>query len=426
MSKQHAPVQQHGDQASQQADTSQQRSSPDRGGNTRKQDQLLFLTDIQAWLRYQQVMLEGLQGTHRTQRIQGILKVISEKNSAFLQGEDIDLSTLPAAPSAPHPPTLENLLPGLSSAVQPLQRALISPPQRAPSPEGSSVPADMFKMDNIMNLFNGGPPSGELQTVTTTGGQQTKELQMLTSQVMALKLKLPGENGSFSVQKYGDRSSVVKILKHCIEVGIKSPDQVAYILATAWHESRLGTWMTESGWLSERSAERYAEKNYGPKGRAPSRAKQMGNTKKGDGGRYMGRGYVQLTWKNNYKRMSDILIENSFTYTQDGVKYGSGKDGTKRIDLVRNYEHVNRNKDLAARILVLGMDGGHYVDDGKGLDSYIPENGTATSANFQNARKIVNGSDKKRLIAGNAVTIAATLRKNTAWGNAVNAKNTIV
>jgi len=425
MSKQHAPVQQRGDLTSPQTETPTPRSSPSPSGNNRRQDQLRFLADIQDWLRYQQVMLEGLEGTHRVQRIHGILRVVSEQSHAFRQGRDLDLSALPTAPSAPHAPALENLLPGIASAVQPFQRALVSPPQLEPQ-HPSPVPADMFRMGEVMNLFNSAPPSGEFQSVTTTGGKQTTQIQRLASQVMGLKLKLPGEKGVFSLQKYGDRSSLVTILKHCIEGGIKSPDQVAYILATAWHESRLGTWMTESGWLSEKSAERYAEKNYGPQGRNPSRAKRQGNTKKGDGGRYMGRGYVQLTWKNNYERMSSILVENNFTYTQDGVTYGSGKDGTKRIDLVRNYKHVNRNKELAARILVLGMDGGHYVGDNKGLDSYIPENGTATSANFQSARKIVNGSDKKKLIAGNASTITAVLRKNGAWEKIVNAKNTIV
>ena len=40
-----------------------------------------------------------------------------------------------------------------------------------------------------------------------------------------------------------------------------------------------------------------------------------------------GRGYVQLTWKNNYERMSNfskILVIN----THNGVVYGDGKNGT--------------------------------------------------------------------------------------------------
>jgi hypothetical protein len=75
---------------------------------------------------------------------------------------------------------------------------------------------------------------------------------------------------------------------------------------------------------------------------------------------------------------------------------------------------VNENKQLAARILVFGMDGGHFAQNG-GLDDYIPEGQQATHSNFQNARRIVNGSDKKRLIADNAVTIAAKLRDGDAW-----------
>jgi hypothetical protein len=289
-------------------------------------------------------------------------------------------------------PTLGRLMPGLNSAAQPFLRALSAMPREEAPQAEQAVQAGMFGMGGLSNIFSTEDTSteqasAEVHKVATVGGKggKGKEVQLLAIKVMALKL--PGEKGSSSLKKYGDHASAVKILQHCVAVGTKSPDQVAYILATAWHESRLGKWMTESGWLSEKSAERYAEKKYGPNGSNPSRAKKNGNTRAGDGGQYMGRGYVQLTWKNNDK-------------------------------------HVNRNKGLAARILVLGMDGGHYVGNGKGLDSHIPEDKKATNGNFQNARKIVNGSDKKKLIAGNAVTIAAVLRKNSAWSKAFSASNT--
>ena len=384
------------------------------GQNTNGQDRLQFINDLQAWLAVQEGVLDGLQGEARTRRINGVLSVVEQVTIAHQQGEEVDISRLPMAPVADRAPSARLVMPGLSAALLPFTSA-------------AQVQSEGFLVASLFG--NTGSPrktprgstedaAATAQAASRASGTAGKAVTRLAAQVMALKLKLPGEQRLFSVKKYGDSESVVKILQHCVQVGIKSPDQVAYILATAWLESRLGTWMTESGWLSEKSAERYAERSYGPGGRTPARARRMGNTEPGDGGRYMGRGYVQLTWKSNYARMSKVLMDSGFTYTQDGVTYGNGKNGTTPIDLVKNYRHVNRNKDLAARILVLGMDGGHYVNNGKGLDSYIPENGKATRANFESARKIVNGSDKKRLIADNALVIAGILRRDDAWSKA--------
>ena len=128
----------------------------------------------------------------------------------------------------------------------------------------------------------------------------------------------------------------------------------------------------------------------------------------------MGRGYVQLTPKDNYARMSKLLQDSGYQYTYKGVTYGNGQNGTKPIDLVANYNHVSDNKELAARILVFGMDGGHYAQNG-GLDDYLPEDRVASHGDFQNARKIVNGVDKKKLIADNAVSITNVLRNGDAW-----------
>ena len=68
----------------------------------------------------------------------------------------------------------------------------------------------------------------------------------IVAQVLSLHLHLPGENKPFLLKQYADHTSVFEILRQCKKIGIQSPDKVAYILATAWHESRLGTWMTES------------------------------------------------------------------------------------------------------------------------------------------------------------------------------------
>lgn len=377
-------------------------------GNANNLGQMNLVNDLQAWLTVQAELIGSMpSGAARDQRAFGTLAIVSEASRAFQRGEPVDVSSLPMAPTAAEMPAIAGLLPAFSEMIRPHVVTRVAD-------DSGKVAGRLFGQNQDTSA------DSKDSDDTAEDERDNKSLQEIKDQIMALKLKLPGETQTFSLKRYGDAESVSKILQHCVQCGIKSPDQVAYILATAWHESRLGKWMTESGWLSEKSAERYAEKKYGPSGDNPARAKRHGHTEEGDGGRYMGRGYVQLTWKDNYERMSGVLIDDGFTYTQDGVTYGNGKGDTTEIDLVANYQHVNRNKDLAARILVLGMDGGHYVGNGKGLDDYIPEGSEASHSDFEDGRKIVNGSDKKTLIADNAVTIQDVLRKDSAWTSAYN------
>lgn len=377
--------------------------------NTHMQERISFMNEVQSWMDIQLQMLSSMESKEQELRLNGVCETIKNLNHSYQQGIQIEVSMMPMAPRAKEMPSLDGIMPELRSAITDLSLSL-----------------DVKKRQSeMMASLNGtgtlSESSGEvdhrIMVASAKGSGASTAIHNLATKIFGLSLSLPGEKGKFSVRKFGDFTSLLKILQHSKDMNIKSPDQVAYIIATAWHESRLGTWMTESAWLSEKSAEAYAERSYGsgPKSRNPTRAKRMGNTQVGDGGKFMGRGYVQLTWKNNYIRMSKLLKESGFTYTQDGVTYGDGKNKTIPIDLVKNYRHVNQNKDLAARILVMGMDGGLYVNDKKGLDSYIPESKKATKNNFENARKIVNGSDKKALIANNALTIASVLHQGKSW-----------
>lgn len=140
--------------------------------------------------------------------------------------------------------------------------------------------------------------------------------------------------------------------------------KLAYILATAHHETGAFKWMQEI-WGPTAAQKRY-------EGR-----KDLGNTQKGDGEKFMGRGFVQLTGRRNYA---------------DWAKR-TGLDLLKEPQLVEAYP-------VAARILVQGSMLGSFT--GKKLGDYIGKGTTVPSAEYVMARAVVNGKDKAALIAGYA------------------------
>jgi len=151
---------------------------------------------------------------------------------------------------------------------------------------------------------------------------------------------------------------------------------LAYMLATTFHETaRKMTPIHEYGKAS------YFDGRYGP---GTSVGKVLGNTQPGDGSRFHGRGYVQLTGRRNY--------------TLAGAKLGIAlaADPDRALEL-----------NLAAAIMFLGMSEGWFT--GKKLADYI----TAARCDYTNARRIINGTDKAATIKGYAVAFEAALRK--AW-----------
>jgi putative chitinase len=73
-----------------------------------------------------------------------------------------------------------------------------------------------------------------------------------------------------------------------IPFGIDSPKRIAHYLAQVFHESGVLRYVEEIA-----SGEKY-------EGR-----KDLGNTQKGDGKRFKGRGFIQLTGRANYKAFND-------------------------------------------------------------------------------------------------------------------------
>lgn len=158
--------------------------------------------------------------------------------------------------------------------------------------------------------------------------------------------------------------------------GLKDLRWLAYMLATVfWECDRTMQPITEKG------ARAYFNK-YEP---GTKIGKNLGNTKPGDGYRFRGRGYVQLTGRTNYERMGKIL----------------------GIDLAGNPD-LALEPAIAANILFEGMTTGKsFRGDftGKSLEDYF----TATKADWINARRIINGTDKAVEIAGIAKQFYADL-----------------
>lgn len=139
------------------------------------------------------------------------------------------------------------------------------------------------------------------------------------------------------------------IIKEASKKGLLR-NQLAYVLATAYHE----TAHTMKP-VKEYGGETYLKKKkYYP---------------------YVGRGYVQITWDYNYKKASNKL----------------------GVDFIKNPALLLEPK-YAVPILIDGMIEGWFT--GKKLDDYI----TLSKSDYVNARRIINGVDKKELIAGYAKT----------------------
>ena len=157
---------------------------------------------------------------------------------------------------------------------------------------------------------------------------------------------------------------------------------LAYMLATA-------KWETDHTMqpIREKGGTAYLTKNYDPLGDRPALAKRNGNTTPGDGVKYCGRGYVQLTWKNNYATMSKLMKASGIAVDDDMVKNPD----------------VAMRPEVAAFILFEGMARGTFT--GKKLSDYFSKDKT----DWLNARRIINGVDRATEIGGIAKQFYADL-----------------
>lgn len=153
----------------------------------------------------------------------------------------------------------------------------------------------------------------------------------------------------------------------------------AYALATAYWETK-HTMQP----IDEDGGTAYFTRMYDIRGNRPAKARELGNLSPGDGARFHGRGYVQLTGKRNYAFASEKL----------------------GVDLVANPELAKR-PDIAAAVMVIGMEHGWFTT--RKLRDDLPAKGQATVRQFKDSRDIINGHDKEDEIAQIAVTFQAAL-----------------
>lgn len=159
----------------------------------------------------------------------------------------------------------------------------------------------------------------------------------------------------------------------------------AYALATAYLETA-GTMQP----IKEYGGPTYFTRRYDIKGARPDKARELGNLAPGDGAKFCGRGYVQLTGRNNYLKA--------------GQKLG--------CDLV-NKPDLALTPDVAADIMVQGMAAGWFT--GKKLADYLSDKQPETAVQFTKARRIINGTDRAEEIAGFAMEFQRALQMGN-WG----------
>jgi hypothetical protein len=154
----------------------------------------------------------------------------------------------------------------------------------------------------------------------------------------------PNNNHNFSTKE----GTIKAIISECKKQGLNLKTQIAYVIATTqWETANTFKPVNEAFWMSEE----WRRKNlrYYP---------------------YIGKGYVQITWKANYQKYSNIL----------------------GIDLVSNPDKV-LEPNIALFILVHGCKNGTFT--GMKIEDYIDDSRT----DFYNARRVINGIDKAQEIS---------------------------
>jgi putative chitinase len=157
------------------------------------------------------------------------------------------------------------------------------------------------------------------------------------------------------------------IIKELRKRGVPLPE-AAYVLATAYHETAKTMQPVREG-LRASDAWRKRNLRYYP---------------------WYGRGHVQLTWEENYRKADQ--------------KLGLGGALVANPDLALD-------PDVSAQVLVLGSVQGWFSGDKNGRHTLARHIKTGTRAEYRQARRIINIMDKADLIAGHALVYKEALQK---------------
>ncbi|MVN87007.1 DUF4157 domain-containing protein [Deinococcus sp. HMF7620] len=274
------------------------------------------------------------------------------------------------------------------------------------------------------------------------GGGFQGQLAGLIDQFVQMPMLSPNQ---LSVQRQAEVPALLRkhlelIFNDCLRAKIDNPNQVAYVLATAYHETGFGIpKFTRSATLQEdanplkQDAQGSYRVNHVTGRRVPGaslvayfneaygRNTGLGNRAGTDDGyNYRGQGFVQLTGRSNYGTMSALLNKIGFSYSFAGKKYGKG--GVP-IDLLTQHEHVSQVPELASVILVQGMKAGSFRSKKnaagqrilQSLDMYFNVQGN----DFTGARNMINGDGLQNgaKVAAEAQAFLQTLLKNQNWKN---------
>ena len=154
-------------------------------------------------------------------------------------------------------------------------------------------------------------------------------------------------------------ATIAAIIEECEAQGLGLPAQIAYVLATTqWETAQTFKPVREAFWKSEDWRREHFK--YYP---------------------YYGRGYVQLTWKTNYQKYSEIL----------------------NIDLVNEPDRA-MEPGVALFILVHGFKTGAFT--GRKITDFINND----RVDFVKARRCINGDDHAQDIARLAEKFLAKLQ----------------
>lgn len=110
----------------------------------------------------------------------------------------------------------------------------------------------------------------------------------------------------WNVKESSISDSVIIDLNNCLNTfEINTPKRIRHFLSQTAHESGAGKWTKElsDGWYLEDR-------------------RDLGNIQKGDGPKFKGAGYIQLTGRDNYQKLANFLNDNN---VMKGVDYVAEK-----------------------------------------------------------------------------------------------------